>query len=98
MVFIDSEGSGVPQTMFFIVSEGSIKTMVLSILKGPLQMHWAHSAMHFGGVTRFTLILKPFRDHVATPRAKRFRDPHLKLRILLITGEGGGSGGGRSWQ
>ena len=45
MVFIDSEGSGVPHNYGF-----------LSILKGPLQMHWAHSAMHFGGVTRFELI------------------------------------------
>ena len=42
MVFIDVEGSGISRNHGF-----------LSILKGPLQVHLAHSAMHFGEVTRF---------------------------------------------
>ena len=33
--------------------------------------------------------LDPFRDQVAKLHAKLFRKPHLKLRILLTTGEGG---------
>jgi hypothetical protein len=56
MVFIDSEGSGYHKTMVFIDPEGSGVPQnygFLSILKGPLQMRRARSAIIFGGVTRF---------------------------------------------